>query len=269
MGEAARRKKTGEYPAATAPAVVQQGAALGWPEFTDEARRALEGRDSFAVMRNRLRALGSAAHEYAGFPMGIDGEQLHVHPSYRFAEVFKPPVDPPDASGAKVRNVFWSKKYRVHCAVVQEADGRIWHAPLGVANHADKLIRTMGCSVAWGIEQESKALQLLGTLVRHVPFKYYLLTGMFMETSPRSGLTYVFRKLRPTIVLSPRAPKGGGMRIISALCMHPIGYYADSWAGAMCPTDDVIAHLMLCRGDEPRYWKECNQIPADRHEAGI
>jgi hypothetical protein len=39
------------------------------------------------------------------------------------------------------------------------------------------------------------------------------------------------------------------------LCMHPIAYYEDSWAGAMCPTDDVIAALMMMRGDEPMFWR--------------
>lgn len=39
------------------------------------------------------------------------------------------------------------------------------------------------------------------------------------------------------------------MRIVACLCMHPIGYYADSWAGALCPTDDVITHLLLMRSE--------------------
>lgn len=40
-------------------------------------------------------------------------------------------------------------------------------------------------------------------------------------------------------------------------------------AGAMCPTDDVIAHLMLMRGDEVDFWHRSNQHPAHRHEAGL
>src|SRR3546814_10910453 len=48
------------------------------------------------------------------------------------------------------------------------------------------------------------------------------------------------------------------MRWLCALCLHPIGYYENSWAGAMCPTDDVIAHLMLMRrSEERRVGKEC------------
>lgn len=51
--------------------------------------------------------------------------------------------------------------------------------------------------------------------------------------------------------------------------MHPIAYYADSWAGAMCPTDDVIAHLMMMRGDEAMLWKRCNHHPAWHPGAGL
>jgi hypothetical protein len=51
--------------------------------------------------------------------------------------------------------------------------------------------------------------------------------------------------------------------------MHPIAYYEGSWAGAMCPTDDVIAHLMLMRGDEPMFWKRSSQHPATSPAAGL
>jgi hypothetical protein len=44
--------------------------------------------------------------------------------------------------------------------------------------------------------------------------------------------------------------------------MHPIGYYRGTWAGAMAPTDDVIAHLMMMRADEHMYWRRAKQHPA-------
>jgi hypothetical protein len=37
----------------------------------------------------------------------------------------------------------------------------------------------------------------------------------------------------------------------------------------MCPTDDVIAHLALMRGDEAMFWRRCNQHPPYRPEAGL
>ena len=94
--------------------------------------------------------------------------------------------------------------------------------------------------------------------------KQYLLTGMFLETSKRSGVHYLFRRLRPTVAISPSSTK-----ILCTLCLHPIGYYAESWAGAMCPTDDVVAHLMLMRADEPMFWRRANQHAPWRPEAGL
>ena len=123
-------------------------------------------------------------------------------------------------------------------------------------------------AVAWGIEQEAVAINTLAGLLSHHAFKTYMLTGAFLESSKKSGITYMFRKLRPTVAM--RADKGHDLiRVLCALCMHPIGYYDDSWAGAMTPTDDVIAHLMLMRGDEHMFWKRCNQHAAYRPESGL
>lgn len=94
------------------------------------------------------------------------------------------------------------------------------------------------------------------------------MTGMFGEFSPRSKLTYIFRRLRPTVVLDTRSDPES-VRVRCCLCMHPIAYYEDTFAGAMTPTDDVIAHLMLMRGDEPMLWRRSNQHPAWHPNAGL
>ena len=57
--------------------------------------------------------------------------------------------------------------------------------------------------------------------------------------------------------------------MLCAPCLHPIAYYDGSWAGAMCPTDDVIAHLALMRGDEHMFWRRANQHAPWRREAGV
>ena len=77
-----------------------------------------------------------------------------------------------------------------------------------------------------------------------------------------------FRRLKPTVAISLKGTDKSP-RILCALCLHPIAYYEDSWAGAMCPTDDVIAHLALMRGDEAMYWRRANQHPPWRPEAGL
>ncbi len=79
-------------------------------------------------------------------------------------------------------------------------------------------------------------------------------------------MIYVFRRLRPTLALSGRT---GSVMVLCALCQHPIAYYDNSWAGAMTPTDDVLAHLMLMRGDEAMLWKRSNQHHPARPEAGL
>lgn len=172
--------------------------------------------------------------------------------------------------GVKVRNQWWSHRLRKHIFIWQEPDGRVKGGTVPYGNRGVHLeLNTLGASVAWGIEQEANAVHLLGQLLKHHAFKMYLLTGMFLETSKRSGVTYLFRKLRPTVALDARNDGNKSARVLAALCLHPIGYYKESWAGSMCPTDDVIAHLMLMRGDEPMFWRRANQHAPGTPEAAI
>ena len=93
-----------------------------------------------------------------------------------------------------------------------------------------------------------------------------MLTGHFSETSKDSQVMYVFRRGRPTIALRE---VGEEFRILCALCLHPIGYYGDTWAGVMCPTDEVIAHLLMMRGSEAKFWANANQHPLNQPSAGV
>lgn len=223
----------------------------------------MESFDDCAGIRNVLRKLATDKREWAGIPLPLDGEDLVVEPSYPFADAITTAVKVVPEK-MDLRNQFWSHRYRCDIFVWNEGGKVVWGA---MPNHRLTYdLHTMGCSAAWGVEQESNALQLLATLVRHQTFKKYLLTGMFLETSKRSGITYMFRRLRPTVALTH---SNGSPSILCALCMHPIAYYAGSWAGAMCPTDDVIAHLMLMRGDEKMFWRRCTQHQQYRPEAGL
>lgn len=197
--------------------------------------------------------------------MPLDGEEVVVHPSFAFADVFKrEPEGPPD--GWTIRNTFYSRKINCHVQVVETPEGKIEYRIKSCWNSVLEQIRTMACSDAWGVQQEANALQLLATLLPHHQFKRYLLTNTFLESSKRSGVMYMFRKLRPTVALSMN---GKSVKILAALCMHPIAYYAGTWAGAMCPTDDVIAHLTLMRADEHMFWRKANQHRATDPEAGL
>lgn len=131
------------------------------------------------------------------------------------------------------------------------------------------LMNTLGVAAneCWSIEAEMMAITKLRELVTPQAFKCYMLSGCFLETSKRSRVTYLFRKLRPTIAL--RETTGGVIWPIAVLCLHPIGLYEDSWAGVMVPTDDVIAHLMMMRADEHMYWRKANHHPIESPNAGI
>ena len=230
----------------------------------------LEHFDGFSGLRNALARLSDAQSQWAGIPMPLEDISLVIHPKYPLAKQLmeigaRERESDEESAGIKYRNAFWSARWRT-TVVVYEQNGKSRHYLDHPANHVDEMLQTLGASVAWGIEQESRAIQLLGTLLRHHTFKHYLMTGMILERSERSGVMYLFRKLRPTVAFKEHK---GRMAILACLCGHPIAHYAGSWAGAMCPTDDVIAALMLMRGDEHMFWKRSNQHHPSRPQAGV
>lgn len=200
--------------------------------------------------------------------MPMDGCRLKIEPTYpnaeKLMEIGGPSIEiDGEPDDLKIRNQFWSSK-KGRDVIIFENGGKIYWGTTGIVHGLAFAMQTLGASDAWGIEQEHCAITTLGKMIKHRQMKRYLLTGMFLETSRRSGLTYLFRRLRPTVAINAR-----DNRIIAALCLHPIGYYEDSWAGAMCPTDDILAHLALMRGDEAMFWRRSNQHPPHRPEAGL
>jgi hypothetical protein len=243
------------------------------PQEVKRGIKLLERFDGMAELRNGLRKMAADRHEWAGIPMPMEGDNLVIEPTYPNAERLmaigrKEPdveIDPT----FKVRNIFWSWRWRRN-VTIWELQGKIYKTVEIDANPTALLLQTLHASDAWGIEQEKNAIDTLGSLLRHRPFKQYLLTGMFMEKSERSGVHYLFRRLRPTLAITMKGRKGTSEpRVLAALCMHPIGYYEGSWAGAMTPTDDVIAHLMLMRADEHLFWRRANQHPVWVPQAGL
>jgi hypothetical protein len=200
--------------------------------------------------------------------MPIKGLPLTIEPSYpKAAELMAINRETePTTDDVPLRNRFWSFTRRAEILIWEE-EGKIVYGlgslPSGTISMQ---LHTLDAADAWGIEQESNAVHTLGGLLRHRQFKQYLLTGSFLEQSKRSGVHYMFRRLRPTLALSLRT---GSLKALCSLCMHPIGYYQGTWAGAMTPTDDVVAHLMMMRGDEHMFWRRCNQHPVWRPEAGL
>lgn len=231
----------------------------------------LDKYDECSDTRNQVRQLAKLAKGlYAGIPLPLEGHPLVIEPSYpAAAEIMKMNApaqeDMTIPAHIRKRSSFWSSHKR-SLVLIWSDHGKIQYGIEPGVHHITQDLRAMGASAAWGIEQEANAVQLFATLVSHRQFKHYMLTGMFVETSRRSHVSYVFRRLRPTVAL---AMQGERVRILCAMCLHPIGYYEGCWAGAMCPTDDVIAHLMLMRGDERMFWSRANQHAPYRPEAAL
>ena len=242
-----------------------------YPGRPEDDFSVLEAVDGYAPLRNGLRRIAAKTEEWAGIPMPMEDANLVIEPTYPGAallsDIGKKP-DEPDGERIEpgmIRNRFWSF-HRRQTVVVWNDDGKVQWGCEGWGNAVSMLMGALAVSDAWGIEQEKRAIDTLGEMLRHRQFKQYLLTGMFMEKSKRSGVHYLFRRLRPTLAISTAT---GTTRILAALCLHPIAYYAGSWAGAMCPTDDVLAHLALMRGDEHMFWRRANQHPAHSPLSGI
>lgn len=204
-----------------------------------------------------------------GIPMPLEGEELVLNEKYPLKELFDKVQEKKKSKldNVHVRNRFYHERRRVEIVIFEEVEGKIEYAVVPHMNSIDSQMHTLNCSSAWGVEQEFRALRLLNRLIPDFKFKQYVLTGAFLERSRRSNVMYIFRKLRPTVAISTSS--GETAKILCALCLHPIGYYAGSWAGAMCPTDDVISHLMLMRGDEKMFWRQSGQHPPWSSLAGL
>ena len=228
--------------------------------------------------------------EWAGIPMPLPGYTLSIaegHPMKdRLEEMQRivheehpvPPdfwdADPepdPDAPSpdapVRIVNEWWSRRLR-QTIVIAEVDGkRQFGMTRGdYATNFARQIQTLGVCDAWSLDTEYAAMDKLATLVKPHIYEMYVFTGQFVEQSRRSKVAYLFRRCRPTIAFKP-GPRDS--TLLCALCLHPIAYYEGTHAGGMCPTDDVIAHLLLMRGDEHLFWRRANQHPLDRPEAAI
>lgn len=236
---------------------------------------------TLAQASRHLAASRMSEQDWSGVPVPVAGLTLVVEPRYklkaitefRWKECFdengvRLPIEeepPPPPSECTVVNSWWSERLQVNIHVVRNQKGRA-ELRLSCSDRLAFAVRTLDASAVWPVEAEQKAQKKLASLIPDHVFDTYFLTGHFAEESKRSKLTYLFRRGRPTIVL--RQNKEGAVPLC-ALCLHPIGYYGDTWAGVMCPTDEVIAHLLMMRGSEEKFWANANQHPVDHPAAGV
>lgn len=151
--------------------------------------------------------------------MPLDGQRLIIEPSYPYARLGEINATTPTADdGWRERNRWYSIRRR--CVLgLYEKDGKIALGLEPAFHHIAMDLQTLGCADVWGIEQEANALALLQSMLRPRSFRQYLLTGMFLETSKRSGVTYLFRRLKPTVACALDRKRGNeGVRVLP---FHP------------------------------------------------
>ena len=236
---------------------------------------------TYAQASRRLSEESLGQQDWSGLPVPVVGLNLVLEPRYKHKALsefrWKECYDehgvrqaieqepPPQPSEFRRVNSWWNARYQVTILVVKDKEGRA-QARVLFEDRLAFTIRTLDAAAVWPVEAEKKAQEKLASLIPADAFELYMLTGHFPEISKRSGLTYLFRKGRPTIALRQDEEVNYAL---CALCLHPIGYYGDTWAGVMCPTDEVIAHLLMMRGSEEKFWANANQHPLDRPAAGV
>lgn len=249
---------------------------------------------SLEDVRQFVKQASEHHRDWQGMPVPVDGLRVRLHEQHPLRHkidqlngVYASDDEPQtfachvDESQQEVIVNSWRHSQRnATVYVVRGVDGksRAFLLPFPPDNSMRRLMlgmQTMGAADAWTVDAEVKAMEKLQTMLTERQFRMYVLTGAFLERSPRSDVTYWFRKLRPTVAMTPRwrqrddRPEPDSMRCLAVLCLHPVGYYEDSWAGCMTPTDDVIAHLLLMRADEAGYWGQANQHDPASAEAGL
>lgn len=232
---------------------------------------------SYAEIRRTLAELMWRRDEWAGCPVPIDGLTLRVEsksPWKALETIFekreeeaRAPVDP-DEELVDIVGCFYSHRRQAVVYILKSLRTGLHRAfvgPGGVAHRLWLLMNSMMATWAFDLEAEARAIAALRGHISASQFESYALLGTFIERSQRSRVAYVFRRARPTLAVRAETRD----RVLCALCLHPIAYYEQSFVGAMTPTDDVLAHLLLMRADEPMFWRRANQHDPDTPEAGL
>jgi hypothetical protein len=248
----------------------------------DKAKALVESGITWDEVWAGVQAAALEKGEWAGYPQLVEEHRLVLEPRWPHQEMAgvslrdlraAPRVctDADVREDLLVRNEWYSAARRAQVTLYQEGGGRVRALVVPAEPAAERLalaLGTLDATTVWARKAELAALGKLADLVKDHIWWMYLMTGSFPERSPRSGVTYFFRRLRPTVALRP-TPDGKRMLALAALCLHPIGFYHGTHAGVMAPTDDVLAHLLMVRGDEHKFWRMANQHPIEAGVAGV
>lgn len=165
-----------------------------------------------------------------------------------------------------VRNIWWSTRLNGWIIILEHKQtGKvIKRIDTNIHDRMLFLVETASVSVVWSLKAEARANKKLRSLIDSYQYHCYRTLGYFIEVSKRSGVCYVFRRAKPTLAIRMDAQK-----ILAGLCLHSVGFYDGTFAGALVPTDDVIAHLLLMRADEHGFWKKSNQHAPDKPNCAV
>jgi len=219
---------------------------------------------SWQDMRRAVGRLAKIERTYMGIPMPIEEAALVMtksHPHYKNLNgrtTTNLGEDLKDDSGLELVNSWFDRRDRRRIYLLRENGGRVERGWInqGPAHRLTSMLKCLGASLTMDIKAEERAMETLSTLIKPHLFDAYRMLGYFIETSKRSGVTYLFRLLGATIAFRSTEDS---TRFLAALCLHPLGYYDDLPMGVMVPTDDVIAHLVMMRSDEVMFWRKSNQ----------
>jgi hypothetical protein len=251
----------------------------------DEAPGRLPKDSTIADVRQAVRDVAEEIGEWAGLPIPLDDHHVVFENTHPLADAYLYSLKKPESEEISIActGKFWMPENewidqwgrRIELLVDVESGERSYairryNSPIG---RLDMQLRTMMTAQAWDLEAEFAAREKLRELLTERQYHSYEMTGAFHEVSKRSTITYIFRKLRPTIALADWHKTGATgkdkYKIIACLCMHPIAYYQSTFSGALTPTDDVIAHLLTMRGDEHYFWRKANNHDFNEPESGI
>lgn len=241
------------------------------------------------AVRGMAQSLAESRGDWAGYPIPLAEFPLMLEPRFPFPGIgeidLSNELTPEEQRERRLMNAFdaaWSRRFEIvnewisrsRCQRVvilrSRATGKILHRTIPSRSpymRLTPLLNTMGASRVWDPKAEINAVCRLSEMISESAYRYYVMSGGFIETSPRSGVTYWFRKIFPTVALA--STPSGRMKILTTLCMHPIGYYCETFAGCMAPTDDVIAHLIMMRADERKFWSKARQISPYEVASGL
>lgn len=261
-----------------------------------------EARTDREKMRAWISEYGDVTGVLGGIPLPLPEYQLVMDARHPFShlttlhwkenKVWDERVDEDPEGAERKRDPYWDDHYVSHTTYSQRLRTLLYYVKenstekLDYIGHDrlrsepgrrfDLFLKSFDVATAVGMrEPEERAMELLKEHITPEQYTHYLLMGTFKETSARSGVTYYYRRYRPTLATreehSTDAEGKNWMKttFLAALCLHPVGYYYDSFVGALTPSDDVLAHLLLCRADEHHFWKKCVQHRVWEVEAGL